>query len=58
MSDKLSELLAGLSPSDVSIDSLGRIVITDPELAKQFRELSDGSAMLVPNQSCNHGCGG
>ncbi|GGO39484.1 MULTISPECIES: hypothetical protein [Streptomyces] len=58
MSDKLSELLSGLTPSDVVVDPFGRIVITNPEVARELRELSEGATMLVPNQSCNHGCGG
>jgi hypothetical protein len=57
MSDALSDVLSGLSASDVKIDALGRIKVTNPEMARKLRELADSELKDAPtNNSCNHGC--
>ncbi|MFF9022433.1 hypothetical protein [Streptomyces eurythermus] len=57
MSSELDEVLSGLKPSDVMIDSSGRIVLKDAELAKRVRELGADAPMADTNFSdCNHNC--
>lgn len=57
MSDTLSEVLAGLTASDVKVDESGRIVIKDPDVARRLKELPLAEAeAAATNSGCNHNC--
>ncbi|GAA3445573.1 hypothetical protein [Planomonospora venezuelensis] len=40
----LSEVLAGLSVEEMSVDEEGRVTIRDPEIARRLRDAVDGAA--------------
>lgn len=57
MADTLSQVLAGLTASDVEVDESGRIKIKDPDVARRLKELSDAApAADETNTNCNHSC--
>ncbi|MGW2866017.1 hypothetical protein [Streptomyces sp. NPDC001205] len=56
MPDSLSEVLAGLTSSDVEIDADGRITVKDPQVAQKLQQLSDDVGILQRNSNCNHNC--
>ncbi|MFI6819152.1 hypothetical protein ACIBG7_42635 [Nonomuraea sp. NPDC050328] len=52
----LSEILAGLSAEDISVDEEGRVTIGDPETARSLRDAVGSSQVTAaaPNQtSCS-----
>ena len=56
MTETLSQVLAGLTASDVKVDQSGRIMIKDPEKARQLQELADEVELAATNSGCNHNC--
>jgi hypothetical protein len=49
------ESLAALTLENISVDEEGRVIITDPELAKRLREAVGAAQRLFGNGNC-HGC--
>lgn len=56
MNENLAQILSGLNPSNVRIDSRGRIILTDKSLARQLREIGGDTLSDIEPNNGNCGC--